>query len=429
MNEEQDITEVLDAIIWGRRIVEVKDEIDEVQVFVFQPLTVEERNMGNYVRQKAEREAIEQGTLTRDQLVKQAIKLELWKPSYDADLKSLRSELAIELEALRKEEADKMLDSKGRPKRKTPTAKFLRLEKKVEKITETIKQLEEDYSRYIELPSAEHHAACKQGDYLLQRATLSFPEMNKRWDSLKALKEEQDTVLVANLMRRFYDDSIVDESTIRKVARNGFWRCKWSAAKKNRGVKTLFGREMYDLTLDQFRLVYWSQVYDSAFESLEAPSDRVIEDDKLFDQWLKEQYEKRDQERRKSEFDKKLKDNKRADAHEIGFSVQGEYCQECTCGIKDAAESRGPEKLGHIHAPSCPYGVFIYYNEQKKMQKVEEVQSANPTNIRKILAREQDTLARLGPDGIEEQKLRGADTRGAMGLPTKTHGPGQYGKN
>lgn len=426
MDTYEDVTELLDAITWGRRIVEVSNCFGELETFVLRPLSLEEKNMGNYIHKRFKQNS---HLLTREQLKRQAIEQEQWKANYDNDLQTLRQELEAALKEKKLEEQTHMFDSKGRPKRSSPTTKLKRLNDKVGQIAGTLKQLEEAYTRHIELPSVEYAAECERGSYFLRCVTLTFPEMQQKWPTLEALQLEEDTTLVGNLMRAYYNDSIASEAAIRKIARSGSWRCKWLASKKNRGVKTLFNRDMYDLTLDQFRLVYWSQVYDSAFESMDAPSDTVIEDDKLFDKWLDEQHKKRDQERKKSEFDKKIsKLNKGADANEVSLNVLGEYCKECTCGILEEAEARGVDKRGHIHAATCPYGVFLYYNKDVKSKKVEEVQSANPERVRQLLANEQRRLAKAGVDGVEEQYLRGDKTRQELGLATKTHAPGEYGK-
>lgn len=58
---------------------------------------------------------------------------------------------------------------------------------------------------------------------------------------------------------------------------------------------------------DQRELVRWSQIYDAAFESLDRPSQRVIEDDDLFDSWLLRQHEEIDRKTRKREADDLLK--------------------------------------------------------------------------------------------------------------------------
>jgi len=427
MDKEQDVTELLDAIIWGRRIIRISNTKGDKVTYVIRPLTLEEKNMGNYIYRSMLDE--ESGLLTRDELKKQAIQNGLWKAAYDDDIKSLRSELAIQVKAREHEMNTKMLDGKGRPKRQNPTGKLIKLDRMIESITKTVVKLESDYTQFIELPSLEYQAECERGNYFLRCVTLSFPEMDQVWSNMDDLKAETDTRLVANLMRAYYDESIADEAAIRRVARSGFWRCKWMGSKENRGVKTLFDREMYDLTLDQFRLVYWSQVYDSAYESMESPSDAVLEDDKLFDRWLEEQHQKREQGRKKSAFDQKVSAmNKVGDAHEVSISVIGEYSEDCTCGVRDQAEAMGYDKRGHIHDPSCSYGVYLYYDKNKKSEKVEDVQSTNPENVRKLLANEQKRLAKIGTDGVEDQALRGDKSRHTLGMETKYFGPGDLSK-
>lgn len=415
MDKEQDVTELLDAITWGRRIVTVKDTSGKKHIYVFRPLTLEERNMANYVyRQEMEDTRL----LTRKELLQNAIDSGLWEKSFDKQMNLLTKEHS----QLKKDlEQQKKLD-KARLK---PSSVAIRLDKRIQHVSGILGKLDMSRTQYIDLPSAEYYAECQRGTYYLRCATLSFPEMDQRWSSLKELEDEQETDLVSALMRSYYDDSIASETEIRKVARSGYWRCKWIGSKKNRGVKTLFDREMYDLTMDQFRLVYWSQVYDSAFESLEAPSDEVVDDDKLFDRWLEEQHQKRKQERKKSAFDKKVNALTK-DAQEIGFNVQGKFSEECSCGILEQAQARGNDKRGHLHNPSCSYGVYLYYGKEQKIEKIEEVQSANPERTRRVLANEQKRLSAMGVDGIQEQHLRGDKTRIMLGLETKVHGPGEY---
>lgn len=419
MDEEEDTSELLDAIVWGRRIIEVQDGEDE-KTFVFRPLTLEERNMGNYVYKQAVKRGRKKGRKTREELTIDAIKHDLWKASYKEDAEKLNTELIsvnTELESL--EEANK--------KRRTPTTKLVRLRERHAHIKEVLLKIDSSYGQYIELPSVEHMAECERGSYFLHCTTLSFPDMKPIWPTLKNLEQETNITLAGRLLRAYYGETIADESGIRRVARTGVWRCKWAGAKKNRGVKTLFNQEMYDLTIDQFRLMYWSQIYDSAFESMDAPSDEVVDDDKLFDSWLDEQHQKRKQERKKSAFNKKV-GHLTKDGQEVAFSVLGEYCEQCVCGVKETARKRPNGLADSTHDPSCSYGVFIYYNKKKKKDKIEEVQSANPERVRRVLANEQRRLADMGVDGVEEQKLRGDKTRTVLGLSTTTHGAGEYGK-
>ena len=409
--EKQDLGELLDAISWGHRVVELDDE----NAYVFRPLTLEERNMANYIHKRT---LARSRSKRRADLRKDMIKKGLWKASNEKDAELLRDELAKLNEKL-EEEREK------NKKRRTPTTKLVRLSERVAAMVETIQNIDSDYAKYIELPSAEYEAECERGTYSLHCATMSFPDMKQVWGSLKDLKEEEDTILVGRLMGLYYSYHIASDADIRRLARSGLWRMRWNASRKNRGVKTLFGREMFEVTPDQMHLVYWSQIYDSAFESMEPPSDEIIEDDKLFDRWLDAQAQKRKQERKQSALNKRV--SKTKDAHEIALSTEGFYSEECTCGIKEEVEQHR-HKRGHLHAPSCPHGVFIYYDEETKAKKVDEIQSANPTSIRKLLGREQKRLSET--EGmVEDQHLRSNDkVRAVLGMETKYHGPGDANK-
>jgi hypothetical protein len=409
---EKDVGELLDAIVWAHRIVEVDDK-----TFVFRPLTLEERNMANYVYQQEERKVREKGIMDRKQLTKQSIANHLWKEAYEGDAKLLREKLA----SLLKERVEEIEKNK---RRRTPAPIIKKLTRKIDAATLALRHIEELHTTHIELPSVEYQAESQRGIFFLHCSTLTFPGMDQVWPTFDDLLDEEQTRLVNKLMNLYYGATIAEESDIRMVARSGTWRSKWMGSKKNRGVKTLFDREMYDLTVDQFRLVYWSQVYDSAFESMDSPSDEVVDDDNLFDRWLDDQHQKRKTERKKTAFDKKVS-HLTKEGQEVALSVHGFYSDDCTCGVKDEAKKRGNDKRGNIHNPKCPYGVFMYYNTDTMKGKIEDVQSANPQSIRKLLASEQKRLAESG-DMMPEQQLRSNDkTRAALGMGTTYKGAGE----
>jgi hypothetical protein len=404
LDKDQELSELLDSIVWAHRIVNTDDGFS----YVFRPLSVKERNMAAYVYKQSLEQAKTKGMLERTALKKTAIKNELWPSSGDKDMKALREELSASLkDAEKHKEANK--------NRRTETAALKKINKRIVFVSKKIKELEVLHTQYIDLPSAEYYAERERATYILHCSAMTFPDMNAVWPQYADLQTETNRNLVIELLNLYFQTELSPESKIRELARSGLWRIKWIASKKNRGVKTLFGSEMYDLTMDQFRLVYWSQIYDSAFEAMEPPSDNVINNDKLFDSWLDEQSKKRKQENKKSEFEKKL-DKQKGNGQEVGFSTDGYYSEECTCGVKNMKERRG-----HLHATSCPYGVFIYYNEQKSQEVADEIQSANPDAIRKLLADEQRRLADSNIDGIEEQNLRKDKSRSALGMNTKMH--------
>ena len=399
---DQDISEVIDAIIWAHRIVSVNNDR-----YVFRPLSLEDKNISNYIHTQATDFAKTEGRKTKHELKIEALKRGIWKASYDNDLKILKQELDSSL--LEQEKLQKQ--SKG--KRNLPSA-LVAINKRIDFLHKTILDIDNLFLSCIELPSIEYYAEQERAHYVVAQCTLAFPQMRRRWQSFNDFLQEQDTGLVHGLINMYYRMEIANESTIRAAARSPVWRIKWSGSKKNGGVKTLFGREMYDLTLDQFRLVYWSQIYDSAFESMEPPTDEVVADDKLFDAWLDEQAEKRKQINNKNSLEKKIKNSK--NGQEIGMTVDGYYSNDCTCGaVKDKFRP---------HDKSCPFGVFLYYQpgNEKKQKEVEKIQAANPEHIRKLLAREQEMIAKKGV--IAEQDLRRDDiTRTTLGMSTKLIGP------
>ncbi len=399
---DQDITEVLDAIAWAHRIVQTQDN-----QYVFRPLSLQDRNISNHIYNEALRRGKESGRKTKEELKREALKKGIWKAHFDNDIKLLKEELKISLE----EETKLLKQAKG--KKQLPSA-LITLQRRLTFVKSAIEQIEQVQYSTIELPSLEYYAEQERAHFAVAQATLCFPNMTRKWPSYNDLLNEEDTSLVHTLVNAYYRMEIADETTIRAAARSPVWRIKWAGSKKNGGVKTLFGREMYDLTLDQFRLVYWSQIYDSAFESMEPPTDEVVANDKLFDAWLDEQAEKRKQAKNKSALDKKVKD---IQGQEVGMMVDGFYSTDCTCGVKEMKNARL-----HKHANSCPHGVFFYYksDDQKKQKQIEQIQSANPEHVRRLLAKEQETIARKGT--VAEQDLRGDNTRAVLGMPTKLIG-------
>lgn len=80
-----------------------------------------------------------------------------------------------------------------------------------------------------------------------------------------------------------YARSEIDEALYRKMARSEEWRLTWSARKTENSV---FGKSACDLTENQKSLIIWSSMYEGISESMDCPSEEVIEDDDALDGWL-----------------------------------------------------------------------------------------------------------------------------------------------
>lgn len=405
VSSDQKLHELLDLITWGYRAVNV-----DGTSYLFRPLTLEEQNIANIMYNNSVEELKAAGRLERKKLRRKAIQSNLWSETKEKDLELLRKEL----DCITK---DIQLEKEANKARRKASKKLIKLEQRHSYIEDIVNKLQIEYNTYIELPSIEYQAEMDRGTYYLACSTLTFPDKKQFWSSYHDCLNEENRYLVRRLLNLYYTYKVANESEIRAIARSGYWRVKWLNSRKNRGVYTLFGREMYDLTIDQFRLVQWSQIYDSVYESMEPPSDDIIEDDERLDKWLSEQAEKRKQERKNKSLSNKF-DKIDSNAQEAGFTVDGFYSDKCTCGVKDMDKS-----LGRLHDRSCPYGVYLYYKDKEQISsKIEEIQSANPSDIRKRLAAEQRRLATNG-SSIEEQHLRNdPKTRAMFGMPTNIVG-------
>lgn len=81
----------------------------------------------------------------------------------------------------------------------------------------------------------------------------------------------------------FYQENVIREENMREMSHTSPWDNIWAAGKKNGQIFPKCGVE---LTVEQQRLVLWSGLYDSIYESGEPPNKEVIEDDDMLDGWL-----------------------------------------------------------------------------------------------------------------------------------------------
>ena len=88
-------------------------------------------------------------------------------------------------------------------------------------------------------------------------------------------------------------------ATVESCARTDPWRSVWLMKDQ---VK-LFANNDRELSHDQKNILVWSSMYDNIQESMDCPTEDVINDDDLLDGWFIVQKRKRDEEKAKSEVD------------------------------------------------------------------------------------------------------------------------------
>ena len=111
---------------------------------------------------------------------------------------------------------------------------------------------------------------------------------------------------------KLYGVQVLSEKSSREIARKEPWRSSWTL----RESYELFENKK-QLNVDQRNLIVWSKMYDSVQESMDCPSDDVVDDDDMLDGWFILQKKKRDQEKVNSEIQQSTQNAKIANSDEI----------------------------------------------------------------------------------------------------------------
>ena len=127
-------------------------------------------------------------------------------------------------------------------------------------------------------------------------------------------KLDPDSVELNDLLNKYYS-LILKEGDCREIARSDPWRSIWAL----RETKTfnLFSNTNRELSVDQRNLLIWSRMYDNIQESMECPSEKVIEDDDALDGWFIEQRRKNEREKAIGVIEDSMQNDKIRNSHEV----------------------------------------------------------------------------------------------------------------
>ncbi len=140
----------------------------------------------------------------------------------------------------------------------------------------------------------------------------------------------KDRINIQRLVSAFNDKSL-QETTIREVAKSHEWKTVWGASKT---VDGLFDRSANELTNEQVVLISWSRFYDSVHESVDPPTEEVINDDIAFDGWMILQSRKRKEESDKKRAESLMPSNNK-DAGELFIPVNSLEEQKQVISLND----------------------------------------------------------------------------------------------
>ncbi len=118
---------------------------------------------------------------------------------------------------------------------------------------------------------------------------------------------------VSNNLFYLWACQILSESQIRELARNEPWRSSWSVRESS---DLFIDYKDRDLTVDQKNLITWSRMFDNINESMDCPTDDVLEDDDMLNGWLVIQRQESEKAKQEKTADTMLSD-KVANSQEI----------------------------------------------------------------------------------------------------------------
>ena len=343
----EEIEKAISQIAWGGRFIEAKDSEGVKFVLIIKSLSTRQRIFANFIYDEALKEARRDGVLTKFHLYAAYKRKGIWTPQDDEKIEKLQGQI---------EKLEEIIEhSKGR-------------EKKL--FSEQVERLKLSYSevrnkRYTLFSTSAESYAEEMKSLGLVFCSVYDDQERRLWDDWNEFMYVADDVIVSNILSSLKDIDIFSLQQIRKIARSGVWRFRWNGAK---GIGNLFGKPIVEFDAEQQSLLYWSQVYDSVYESLERPTEDIINDDKALDEWFEDQNRK----------DKAKEVAEKGDIGKMKLSTKmrnaGEIFVVTNPSINPNAPSR--ETVDGLNTE------FVRKFKQKEVEKIKEHGALNEKDLR-----------------------------------------------
>lgn len=384
----ESVQDLINVILWDRRLVISPNN----GPFVILNPTVEHRNKALLQKSLVLQQAISSDTPTEQQIMEDAKVGGSWTEEDELVLREGEKFIA-----LLEEEKSKQ--------------KFLTKKRKLEEqIVETKERLKSvlEQKQYFYTLSAEYIAYEAFVYSLIEQVVYSYTD-NKPFFNIEnpiTSYKNSHKDLIGFLVKEVMSEGLLPFTDIRKVARSVEWRMLWTLNREN--LSSLFNIPVSNLSANQKMLIYWSRVYDLAYESTERPDEDVIQDDNRFDIWLQN---------RNSEMSSSSKKQNATDHHERGIVLDGYYVDTCTCEVGNVKAKGHGEKPRH--RIDCNYGRYVKYTKEEKDKIADEIYHRNSATVRSIQTQEQNKAIEAGM--IDEKDLINKKTRLLLGSKQKIH--------
>lgn len=368
---DAELSALLNSILWGKRYINVKDGNKRNHILIAKELELQDKVWIDFIYKQALTDGETNGLMPSSELAVFLDNCGVWTKKDNKEIQNLKISLA-KIGGKLEEDISK------REKEVT-----LRLR---DRITKELNKKEGLKSAHF-VNSIETYANTQRLNASVF-SSLYADENNKYWERWDNFLNEVDSDFVGNATLSVFNKNRLTVTQVRKIARSSQWRFRWNAYKSS---GDLFGKPLMELTVDQDSLIYWSQVYDAAYESMDRPSQEVIDDDKLLDAWFEEQGKKRKlEEIKKDKGPNRIGSSKIWRHSEIGI---------VTNNVIESDLNRA-RKLGIAKHTSVP--------------TTQEVNDLNSPLSKKLRAHERKKLKKYGM--LEERDMRSdANSRRAIG--------------
>lgn len=277
MNLEQ-IDRILTKICAGGKFVRVTNGFGEHVYLLIKEPTLQDRLWADFIYEQALADGKARNLLPSSELLSLYKESGVWSDELDKELKGLQTVIDELEKQIKNPETSRSDIHKMNKLKRVTEEKLIKLKARKHELFSTSLEQFADSERIKAIVFCATHTA----------------EGKKYWPTWKDFENETDNIFISSIIDVLSECfATVETPIIRKIARSGAWRVMWQASKNS--SDNLFGKPLVYLTRNQESLIYWSQVYDAAYESYERPSDDIINDDEALDKWFEEQSSKRKQ--------------------------------------------------------------------------------------------------------------------------------------
>jgi hypothetical protein len=264
----------LNCILWGRRYINVDDAKGKSSILIAKDLELKDKVWMDFVYTQALTDGKAKNLMPYSELAFFLDEAGVWTKSHEKNLSNLKTSLNKILDTLSNSQLSKREYKQSNKIKDSIKSEINKIDNRKAKL----------FNNTLEVFADTEKLNAALFCMLYRDEDVRF------WETWDDFLKHGDKVFINNATSKIFASSRMSTKDIRKITRSTSWRIKWNAYKSS---GNLFNKPLIDLTNNQESMIYWSQVYDSVYESMERPPESIINDDEALDEWFEDQSKKR----------------------------------------------------------------------------------------------------------------------------------------